>query len=88
MVRKQVKYERIDENRIRRIEVYESEIRLDELRQEIRRLREQLKDIPTPKTTPDQETLDFWNEVMCSDRQILEAEIKEKEKFLKQLEGL
>lgn len=90
MVKRQVKYERIDENRVKRIEIYESEIRLDELEAEIENLRERIENLPKLKTEPDQETLDFWNEMMItpSIKEELEEELREKEELLKQLKGL
>ncbi len=76
-------------NVIKRIKIIEDEIYIDRLKLEIENLRKQLKYIPKPKTKPDQETLDFWNEMMpLTDVEHIERELKRKEELLEQLRKL
>ena len=86
-----IKYKKTSNpNVIKKIETIESEIRLDELEKQIQDLKAQLDNIPEPKTEPDQETLDFWNEMMLPPlrKEELEEELREKEELLKKLKRL
>jgi len=86
-----IKYKKTNNpNIIKKIETIESEIRLDELEKQIQDLKAQLDNIPEPKTEPDQETLDFWNEMMLPPprKEALEEELREKEELLKKLKRL
>jgi len=85
-----IKYKKTNNpNIIKKIETIESEIRLDELEKQIQDLKAQLDNIPEPKTEPDQETLDFWNEMMpLANIEDIKIELKEKEKLLAQLKKL
>jgi len=85
-----IKYKKTSNpNVIKKIETIESEIRLDELEKQIQDLKAQLDNIPEPKTEPDQETLDFWNEMMpLANIEDIKIELKEKEKLLAQLKKL
>ena len=85
-----IKYKKTSNpNVIKKIEKIESEIRLDELEKQIQDLKAQLDNIPEPKTEPDQETLDFWNEMMpLANIEDIKIELKEKEKLLAQLKKL
>jgi len=81
-------YERTeDPNIIKEIKTIESEIHLDKLEAAIRKLQEQIRSIPRPKEEPDQETLDYWNEMTLPSLE-LENELREKEELLEQLRGL
>lgn len=73
-------------NIILKIETIESEIYLDKLQADIDTLQEQMSSIPKPKETPDQETLDCWNErnLMSFDTE----ELDEKKTLLKTLTEL
>jgi len=86
-----IKYKKTSNpNVIKKIETIESEIRLDELEKQIQDLKAQLDNIPEPKTEPDQETLDFWDEMMLPPlrKEELEEELREKEELLKKLKRL
>jgi len=85
-----IKYKKTDNpNIIKKIEIIENEIHLDKLEKEISELKAQLDNMPKPKTKPDQETLDYWNEMhIREDREELERQLKEKEGLLKQLKVL
>ena len=85
-----IKYKKTSNpNVIKKIETIESEIRLDELEKQIQDLKAQLDNILEPKTEPDQETLDFWNEMMpLANIEDIKIELKEKEKLLAQLKKL
>lgn len=76
-----------DPNIIKKIKTIESEIHLDKLEAAIRKLQEQIRNIPRPKEKPDQETLNYWNEVASSSLE-LEDELREKEELLEQLREL
>ena len=76
-----------DPNIIKKIKTIESEIHLDKLEAAIRRLQEQIRNIPKPKKEPDQETLNYWNEIASSSLR-LENELREKEELLEQLREL
>ena len=75
-----IKYKKTSNpNIIKKIGTIESEIHLDKLEKQIQDLKAQLDNIPEPKTEPDQETLDFWNEMMIPPRnEELEKELREK----------
>jgi len=79
-----------DPNVIKKIETVKSEIHLVKLEADIKNLQKQIKNYPNPKEKPDQETLDFWNDMMVSssDKEKLEEELKKKEELLKQLKRL
>lgn len=86
-----MKYEKTDNpNVVKEVKVIGREIHLDKLEAEIKELQEQLKNIPKPKEKPDQETLDFWNEMMLPsfNKEELEEELREKEELLERLKGL
>jgi len=76
-----------DPNIIKKIETIESEIHLDKLEAAIRKLQEQIRNTPKPKSEPDQETLNYWNE-MASLSLELESKLREKEELLEQLREL
>ena len=54
---------------------------------ELKELREQIRNTPKPKKEPDQETLNYWNEIASSSLR-LENELREKEELLEQLREL
>lgn len=82
-----MKYETTkDPNIIKQIETVESEIFIDKLEAEVKNLQEQADNMPKPKTKPDQETLDCWNEMNVMP--IDETELKEKQDLLKVLKDL
>lgn len=85
-----IKYKKTnDPNVIKKIVITESEIRLDELEKEILEIKAQQNNTLKVKTEPDQETLDFWNEMLpLTDIEHAERELREKEKLLEQLKKL
>ena len=84
-----ITYEKIDENTVKKIETFESEIYLDKLEKQVSDLVEQIENIPEPKTNPDDETLDFWNSMNVGiSKDELNKTLKDKEKLFKELKGL
>ena len=80
-----ITYEKtIDPNIIKQIETSETNIRLDSIQQAIDNLQAQIDEAPC-KTKPDQETLDFWNEMNGVDEEMLLAEIVKKKVLLAEL---
>ena len=77
-------YEKTDNpNIIKQTQTIESSIYIDKLEKEISDLQTQIKDIPEPKTKPDQETLDFYNDNIG-----MEIDSEETERMLKQKQDL
>ena len=75
-----------DKNIIKKVETNDSYIHLDKLQKEIDNLQSEINDIPKPKTKPDQETLDFWNDMRPSTNiDDLKGELIEKQKLFNQL---
>lgn len=85
-----MKYETTeDSNIIKEIRTVESDIHIDELEKQIKELVEQIKNIPKSKIEPDQETLEFWNEMnIGNSKDELEETLIKKEEFLKKIKGL
>lgn len=79
-----------DPNIVRQIKTVVSRIYLDKLEGQILKIRAQLNSIPEAKTEPDQETLDFWNEMVALplNREELEGKLRKKERLLELLREL
>lgn len=79
-----------DPNIVKEVTEVKVDIHLDRLREEIADLEAMIADLPNAKTKPDQETLDYWNEMndMAHAKSDMEAQLKEKQALLKTLEGI
>lgn len=80
----------LDPNVFVREDTSESFIHLDKLEAKIEVVQQQINDSPDPKTKPDQETLDYYNmEIgMHGDKEMLEAELKEKKDLRDELKSI
>ena len=69
-----------DPNVFVKADTSESFVYLDELTSGIDDLQEQIDTLPKPKTKPDQETLDFYNEMTMhpGEKEMFEMQLKEK----------
>ena len=75
-----------DANKVKKIETNDSYIYLDVLQNEIDNLQLEIDDIPEPKTKPDQDTLDYWNDTRPpTEMDELEKELLGKKELLNQL---
>lgn len=85
-----MKYERTkNPNIIKKIETIESEIHLDILAEQVKKLEDEIKSIPEPKEKPDDETLEFFNmHNMGFNKEELTRDLKEKKDLLERLKGL
>lgn len=78
-----------DVNIVHQYELDKQEIHIDKLEKQIADLSQQIEDIPEPKTKPDQETLDYYNEMIKDfDKAGLEEERDEKVTLLDIISGL
>ena len=80
-----ITYEKtVDPNVVAEVREVRTEIHLDKLTRQIRDLETQLAAVPEPKTEPDQETLEFWNDhqARALDAEGLQARIRQKKELL------
>jgi len=75
---------------ITKIVTNEEIIDLQQLEDEIANLEEQILNMPSIKTEPDQETLEFWNmeNHMLIDKEILQSQIDKKIELLNTLRNI
>lgn len=79
-----------DGNTFKKIITSEGVIYLDVLEGEIKDLQRQIDEVPKPKTKPDQETLECYNNQigLDFDKEGTEHQLKEKQDLLKKLKAL
>ena len=72
-----------DPNIVKEIESVEADIHLDKLQKEINDLKTEISSLPEPKTKPDEETLEFWNEMNVNPLKVeAEGRLQEKEDLM------
>lgn len=79
-----------DPDRFIKAETRESAISLRELQRQIAALNRTIRNMPEPKTTPDQMTLEFWNAMHISqvERETLIKQRAEKIALVEQLKAI
>ena len=85
----EIKYEKTeDKNIINKYYLMQEKINIDRLALEIKDLETIIESISKPKIKPDVETLNYWNDQVFEDKDILEQELAEKKKYLAAIVGV